>query len=184
VPEIREYFDGEIFVIFDFIDVDILDDGLLEVIGKMLSKTIPGYWDMDPDERFALGDKEYEEVMRKLPDRSSWNELKQKYGGIIAWLDYHDEVAREASEKTGIELIHYIPARGEFTIFYSHFNSSGMSCDEKMRMIEKALDAIDIASSRVDLYPLSTHEEFEKSLDKFHEFCKRKGCVKCGPSSD
>ena len=178
VPEIREYSDGEVFVIFNFIDVDILDDGLLEAIGKMLMKTIRGYWDMDPDERFALVDKEYEDVLRKLPDRSSWDELKQKYMGIISWLEYCDEIAREASEKTGIETVHLIFTEGRYTTFYSHFNSSGMSCDEVMERIERALDAIDIASSRVDLYPLPTHEEFKKRLDNFHEFCKRKGYIK------
>jgi hypothetical protein len=187
VPILEGYSDGEVFILSD--SKYEIDDALSETIYKMLSETIPGYWDMSPDEHYALKRKEYEEVVRKLPDRRTWDELKQKYGGIIAWLDYHDEAAREASEKTGIELIHYIPARGEsiggeFTIFYSHFNSSGMSCDEVMGRIEKALDAIDIASNKVDLYPLSTHEEFKKRLDKFHEFCKRKGYVKRRPSSD
>jgi hypothetical protein len=53
-----------------------------------------------------------------------------------------------------------------------------------MGRIEKALDAIGIASNKVDLYLLPTQEEFKKRLDKFHEFCKRKGCVKRRPSSD
>jgi hypothetical protein len=49
-----------------------------------------------------------------------------------------------------------------------------MSCDEKMRMIEKALDATDLDRREVD----------SPDPEKVREFSRRKGYVKRGPSSD
>ncbi|MGB9717685.1 MAG: hypothetical protein ACPL4E_04510 [Thermoproteota archaeon] len=178
-PNIEECFDGEVFILSD--SKYEIEDTLLEFISRRMSKTIPGYWDMDLDERSRIERKEYEEVMRRIHDRSTWDELKQKYKSIIAWLDYHDEIAREVSSKAGIEIVHYIPPRGKFTFFYSHFNSSGMNLDEKLRMIEKVLDAMDMVSREVD-FPLKApprgyEEIFKMQYEKFDEFAERKGYI-------
>jgi len=56
-----------------------------------------------------------------------------------------------------------LPAGDEFTIFYLHFNLNEMSCDEKKRVIEKALYAIDMTSREVVLYDV-TYEKFMRYL--------------------
>ncbi len=166
VPQLSEDSNGEVFIysgsIYD------VDDAFDNYICEMFAKTIPGWWDMEDEEQYALIRKEEETFRSKLPDRSNWEELKRNYMPIMAHLEYHDELAREIGEKTGIKLIYAFSLMVDFSFFYSHFNASGISYEEKMRMIEKTLDAIDLATKEA---------KYLEGYEKFREFRRLKGYV-------
>ncbi|MEM3908335.1 MAG: hypothetical protein QXZ17_15975 [Nitrososphaerota archaeon] len=175
LPCLLGYSDGEVFIISTILYE--LEDILSDAIWDWFDKTILGFREMNHKARHEMLRREKEEVARKLTDRNTWGELKQKYGYVVAWLDYHDEVARQVTEKTGVKIVHRFNPESVNILgyFYAQFNWSGMSSEEKMKMVEKALDAIDMACREAGHPPNS--EARRKFHEKFEEFRRQKGYI-------
>lgn len=94
-----------------------------------------------------------EEIWEMIPDRENWGKLERKYKKMVAWLRNADRVAEEVTDKNGVKTVFFIPRpkarEGDRCYFVARFNSKGMSDEEKMEMIKKALDAVDEAQGRV-----------------------------------
>ncbi len=123
LPHIEELEDGEI----------VITSGSMYELGDALSGVYGIY-------------EEQREVIRALADRNNWEKLKFTYPLVVGNLAYAHYLAEKVSRETGIKIIHFVRKDEEFTYFFTTFDSKGMSDEEKMRMIEKALDAIDMAS--------------------------------------
>ena len=66
---------------------------------------------------------------------------------MIDNLVHGDEVAGMVSKKTGFKVTYLIPDSSQVqdTYFYTSFDSKDMSDEEKTRMIERAIDAVEEA---------------------------------------
>jgi len=97
-------------------------------------------------------------------DRENWKKYLMKFKRFIAHLIWADEVAKLVSEETDIEIVHFIPNSKllgyDDSFLYTSFDSSGMSDDEKMKEIERRVDAIDKAYKLQDDF--KAEEEFRK----------------------
>jgi len=89
-----------------------------------------------------------ERVDRDLWNRETWEKYRSRYYGVIINLEWADEVARQVTERTGVDMIHYVP-QGKFkrSVFHTYFNAKEMSQEEKMKEISRSLDAVDQAFS-------------------------------------
>lgn len=91
--------------------------------------------------------EELEMLEKTIPDRRSWESLEKKYKVLIKNLRRGDEVAKAIAARTGIEVVFYIPypEEGNRLEFTAYFNSRGMSIEEKIKMVEKALNVVEMA---------------------------------------
>ncbi|MEM2940286.1 MAG: hypothetical protein QW304_01875 [Thermoproteota archaeon] len=97
-------------------------------------------------EYYGLSGKERREVIRALANRDNWEKLRFTCPLVVGELTYMDYVAEKVGRETGVKVTQFIVREAGFSYFFTTFDSKGMSYDEKMRVIEKALDAIDTAS--------------------------------------
>ncbi|MEM2276492.1 MAG: hypothetical protein QXM98_06675 [Thermoproteota archaeon] len=93
-----------------------------------------------------IGYEKAVEIWKMLLDRRNWSKLGRKYKGVIKGLLYAEKAAETATEKTGVKTVFQIFEYPRFLLYYkAMFNTKGMNDDEKLRMVEKALDAVEIA---------------------------------------
>lgn len=123
LPHIEELEDGEV----------VITSGSMYELGDALSGVYSIYEDKW-------------KIIRALANKDNWEKLKSTYPLIVGNLTYADYLAEKVSRETGVKITHFVREDEEFTYFFTTFDSKGMSDEEKMRMIEKALDAIDIVS--------------------------------------
>ncbi|MEM2100203.1 MAG: hypothetical protein QXP45_02540 [Thermoproteota archaeon] len=124
LPCIEELEDGEVVVVSD--SVPKVEDVLFEY--------------------YSLSGKERGEVIRALANRDNWEKLRFTCPLVVGELAYADYIAEKVSRETGVKVTQFIVREAGFAYFFTTFDSKGMGCDKKMRMIEKALDAIDMTS--------------------------------------
>lgn len=88
-----------------------------------------------------------DDVWDMLSDKKNWRKLGKKYRKLVAWLRRGDKLAKRATEETGIKVIWFVPSRKESNRFFfvATFNGKDMSDDEKLKMIGKAIDALEEA---------------------------------------
>ncbi|MEM2173346.1 MAG: hypothetical protein QXS66_08960 [Thermoproteota archaeon] len=89
------------------------------------------------------------EFHRMMVDRMRWKEIEEDkdFKWMIDSFREKEEIAKKVSEKTGFKVVYYIPppGGGNRFYFYTSFNSKGMSDEEKMKTIERAIDAVEEA---------------------------------------
>ncbi|MEM2742202.1 MAG: hypothetical protein QXD95_08680 [Nitrososphaeria archaeon] len=75
----------------------------------------------------------------------------KKYKSFVKWLKHAEEIARKITEENGIKTILHIPRpeEGDRFSFISEFSSKNMDNEDKIRMIEKAMDALREALKQV-----------------------------------
>lgn len=102
-------------------------------------------------EKIRITSEEVDRIWELSLDRRNWNKLERKYKRFVGWLKHAEEVARKATEKTGIKTILYIPnpKGGDRFSLIAVFNSRGMNDEEKIRMLEKTLDVVEEARKQV-----------------------------------
>ncbi len=143
-PSVEEDSDGRVFVLSppagDFYDVFPLESELIKFFRRWRRRY----------HRHEKLDMELE-FHKMMVDRSRWREIEEDKDlkWIIDSFRENEKIARKASEKTGFKIVYYIPPPrgGNRFYFYTSFNSKGMSNEEKMKMIEKAIDAVEEAYS-------------------------------------
>ncbi|MBO3842766.1 MAG: hypothetical protein FGF48_10195 [Candidatus Brockarchaeota archaeon] len=98
-------------------------------------------------DKVRITSEEVDKIWEMSLNRESWSELERKYKRFVRWLKHADEVAKKVTEKTGIKTILHIPhpEEGDRFSLIAMFNPKGMSDEEKMKMIEKAIDAVEEA---------------------------------------
>ncbi|MBO3833186.1 MAG: hypothetical protein FGF51_07395 [Candidatus Brockarchaeota archaeon] len=91
--------------------------------------------------------EETREIWRLMVDRKNWKEIKKKSESLFEWLKKADGNAEEITRKTEMKVVFYIPSpeEGDRFHFVASFNPKGMSDEEKIKMIEKAIDAVEEA---------------------------------------
>lgn len=91
--------------------------------------------------------EELEMLEKTIPDRRNWGSLEKKYKILIKNLRRGDEVAKTIAARMGIEVVFYIPypEEGNRLEFIAYFNSRDMSIEEKIKAVEKALNALEMA---------------------------------------
>lgn len=140
IPRIEEYLNGKICVSSGYILQDVfLDTNPIKFVGTSIT--------------------EKEDIARKIRSGGKQQELKLKYPGLVGEFIYGNSIAKEVSQKTGVEVKYLFPSTYPFsTFFYSIFNSKKMNYEDKARIIKIMLNAIDMA--------------FEKAwdLDKLYDF--------------
>ena len=100
-------------------------------------------------------------IVDELADRRNWDKCMKKFKRIVAELTWADDMAKRASQETGIEIVHFIPNSkfgGDDSFYYTSFDSKGMSDEEKMKEIERHVDAVDMA------YKLLEDSEAERAF--------------------
>ncbi|NHV99565.1 MAG: hypothetical protein HA496_07965 [Thaumarchaeota archaeon] len=82
-------------------------------------------------------------------DRKKWKEVEKASKKLVDWLRHADEIAEELTRKSGIKIIFYIPLRSEGDRFHfiASFDSKGMNDEEKITMIDKAIDIVEEAAN-------------------------------------
>lgn len=107
------------------------------------------------------------QIQKELSDKNNWPKYRSKFEVILDRLQWGEEIARDISEKTGIEVKHYIPKPpSDNALFYSEFDSKGLSDEEKTNEIKRHLDAIDEAHRKFQEYDRRWFEEkFSKKRD-------------------
>lgn len=119
--------------------------------------------------RISATEKKKEVIVRKIKCENDQQELKSKYPSLVGEFVYGNIIAKEVSQKTGIEVKYLFPNTYPFsTFFYSIFNSKKMNYDGKARIIKTVLDAIDTAFEKA--------WDFNKLYDFFleHGYRERK----------
>ncbi len=107
-------------------------------------------------------EKKKEAVAKKIKRGNDQQELKSKYPGLVGEFVYGNRIAKEVSQKTGIEVKYLFPKSHLFsTFFYSILNSKKTNYDDKARIIKTVLDAIDMAFEKA--------WDFNKLFDFFAE---------------
>ncbi|MEM3648941.1 MAG: hypothetical protein QW506_07240 [Thermoproteota archaeon] len=136
-PEVCEDFDGRIFVwspatgeVPDIISLSFELD-------KTLNKRRVKYPDFE----------ETREIWRMMLDRENWEKIEKRSRRLIGWLRRADRNAEEMTKKMGIKIVFYIPPpeEGDRFHFVASFDPKGMSDEEKIKMIEKAIDGVEEA---------------------------------------
>ncbi|MBO3841608.1 MAG: hypothetical protein FGF48_04245 [Candidatus Brockarchaeota archaeon] len=120
------------------------------------------------------------DIMLELRDRRNWKKYrKEKFGKVIAYLAWKDEVAERMTEKTGIKIVHQIGLPKYYDskiegIFYAIMNLKDVSDTIKFIFITKMIDAVDEAF-RLGLYWGDfAREEFGSFMKKYMREKKRK----------
>ncbi|MEM1554530.1 MAG: hypothetical protein QXU09_02295 [Thermoproteota archaeon] len=98
-------------------------------------------------DKVRITNDEVDRVWEMILDKGNWEKLEKKYRGLIEWLRKADGLAKKATEKMGVETVFFIPdsskEEGDRFYFVARFNSKGMSDEEKMKTIEKALNILE-----------------------------------------
>jgi len=98
-------------------------------------------------DKVEITSNEVDRVWEMILDKGNWEKLEKKYRGLIEWLRKADGLAKKATKETGMETVFFIPdpkkEEGDRFYFVARFNSKGMSDEEKMKKIEKALDVLE-----------------------------------------
>ncbi|MEM3712986.1 MAG: hypothetical protein QXR97_05575 [Thermoproteota archaeon] len=110
------------------------------------------------------------DIMVELRDRWNWRKYRRKFGKVIAYLAWNDEVARRITEKTGIKVVHQIGLPEYYDskiegIFYAVKDLKDVSDPIKFLFITKMIDAIDEAFKLglfVDKFAREEYESFER----------------------
>lgn len=98
-------------------------------------------------DKLRITNDEVDRVWEMIADRGNWGKLEKKYRRLIEWLRKADSLAKKATKETGAETVFFIPdpkkEEGDRFYFVMSFNSSGMNSEEKIKIIEKAIDTIE-----------------------------------------
>lgn len=96
-------------------------------------------------DKVRITGEEVDKIWKISLDRRNWDKLERKYKSFVGWLKHAEGVARKATEGTGIKTILHVPdpKEGDRFSFITMFNSKGMKDEEKMKMIEKAIDILE-----------------------------------------
>jgi len=136
-PMIYEDSEGKVFVwspttgeVVDIISLSIEDDKLHD---KRRVK-YPSY-------------EETIEIWRTMCNRRNWKKVEKRSRNLVEWLRRADRNAKQVTKKTGFKVVFHIPPPGQGDRFHfiASFDSKGMSDEEKMRMIGKAIDVVEEA---------------------------------------
>jgi len=93
-----------------------------------------------------IGYEKAVEIWKMLLDKRNWDRLGRKYKGVIKGLLHAEKAAEVATEKIGVKTVFKILEYPRFLLYYkATFNSKGMDDDEKLRMVERALSAVEMA---------------------------------------
>ncbi|MEM1554884.1 MAG: hypothetical protein QXJ72_08390 [Thermoproteota archaeon] len=119
------------------------------------------------------------DIMVELRDRRNWRKYRRKFGKVIAYLAWNDEVARRITEKTGIKIVHQIGLPEYYDskiegIFYAVKDLKDVSDPIKFLFITKMIDAIDEAFKLGLFVDKFAREEYESFLKKYISEGKRK----------
>ncbi|MEM2897652.1 MAG: hypothetical protein QXG01_08850 [Candidatus Bathyarchaeia archaeon] len=141
-PGVYEDADGKVFVLSppagDFYDVFPLQSELIKFFRRWRRR----------HHRYEKFDMELE-FHRMMVDRRRWKEIEEDkdFKWMIDSFREKEEIAKKVSEKTGFKVVYYIPppGGGNRFYFYTCFDSKGMSDEEKMKTIERAIDAMEEA---------------------------------------
>jgi len=140
-PEVHEDSNGKIFVwsptTGEVIDIISLSFELDKMIDKRRVK-YPSY-------------EECVEIWRSMRDRRNWKKIEKRSRRLAGWLRRADKNAKEMTKKVGIKVVFHIPPPGQGDRFHfiASFDSKGMGEEEKLRMIEKAIEAVEEARVQV-----------------------------------
>lgn len=95
-------------------------------------------------ERVRITSEEADKIWEMSLNRENWNELEKKYKRFVRWLKHADEVAKKVTEKIGIKTILHIPhpEEGDRFSLISEFGSKNMEDEDRIRIVEKAMDAL------------------------------------------
>jgi hypothetical protein len=88
--------------------------------------------------------EEADDIWKLSVNRDNWKKLENKYRSFVKWLKHAEEIAGRITEETGLKTILHIPRseEGDRFSFITEFNSRNMSDENKMRIVEKAVDAL------------------------------------------
>jgi len=125
-------------------------------------------------EEYGIRDPEIRNrIVDELADRRNWRKHVKNFKLLIGTLTWADEMAKRASDESRVEIVHFIPNsrfEGDRSFYYTNFDSSGISDEQKLKEIERRVDAVDGA------YKLNQDYEAEKEFWKQHfseEFLKQ-----------
>ena len=151
-PEIYETVDGKI--------------GTLSAVTVAVEDTVEYYL----REVYKVGESRFDkerQIMRDLLNKDNWPKYRSEFKVLIDRLERGEEVAKKITERTGIEVKHYVPEPpNDNALFCTEFDSTGMSGEQKMEEIRKHLDAIDAAYDEFQRYDKKRFgETFEKKIN-------------------
>lgn len=97
-------------------------------------------------EEYHMDPSQLKSLLKDLQDKKNWKKYK-KYKGLITRLRFEEEIAKLVTRKTGVEVALFIPSNLYFKYcrFYSVFDASNMTNDQKIEEIKRRADAIVIA---------------------------------------
>ena len=111
------------------------------------------------------------QIQKELSNKNNWARYKTKFKVLIERLEWGEEIAKKITEGTGIEVKHYIPEPSDDNaLFYTEFDSTGMSDGKKINEIKRHFDAVDEAYRKFQEYDRRWFEErFSKKEDSSAE---------------